>query len=214
MATRGNTGSAFTGGISDVILTVSNILYGRIFVGQIIAGNDGIAAKTVITAQLSGADGGEGTYLLSAPGMVAGNSKLLGNSSVGVPTFPPGGYYEATYSYDPAQGTGKNGFPSFWLLDLAGLYSANFNTGYGEAAAWVEFDVHEAPNAGDIQGDTNVFFWKNINGGLGGDNLGVNDDIHQSYTTATNMTALHSYGMLWVPSAKNGGTGFVQFYLG
>lgn len=210
LSTAGNTGSAFTATVSETTLTVTNVLYGPILAGQVVAGNAALSGQTILQ-QLTGPTGDVGTYQLSGSVTIARPAKLLGNSNVGT-TFVPGGYYEVSMGYDPANDTGNNGFPSFWLIDIKGLQSANFNRGYGAAGQWVEWDVFEAKTGGRAA-DMNAFDWTNINGGQGANNLGLEKQIYELYPTVTNPTSQHLYGMLWVPSTKNAGTGLVQFYL-
>jgi hypothetical protein len=210
LSTVGNKGSAFTGTIESATLTVTAILYGPIRVGQIVAGNAALSGQTIVR-QLTGSTGGVGTYLLSAPATIQTSAKLLGNSSVGT-TFAPGGYYEISMGYDPAFDTGNNGFPSFWLTDIAGLYSQNLNAGYGGAAHFAEWDVFEA-KSGARGADLNGFDWTNFNGGQGTNNLGTDELVRQGFPAVTDPRSQHLYGMLWVPSTKNAGTGLVQYYL-
>lgn len=102
------------------------------------------------------------------------------------------------------------GFPGFWIEDTAGLYSQNLNSGLGEAAHFAEFDIYEGPHITRPYGDTNAFDWTTRNGG----GFGTNNVIVQQYSGfMTNRNALHSYGMLWVPSTLNSGTGLITFYL-
>lgn len=55
------TPGAFTGSIAGTILTVTAVASGKLQPGQTISGS-GVAAGTAITAQLTGTEGGTGTY--------------------------------------------------------------------------------------------------------------------------------------------------------
>jgi hypothetical protein len=39
------------------------------------------------------------------------------------------GYYEASMGWNQASTTGNNGFPSFWLYDINGFNSGNYESG-------------------------------------------------------------------------------------
>lgn len=201
LTTRGNTGSAFTATILGTTMTVTGVLYGPLLVGQVIVGSSALSGQTIVS-QLTGPGGGIGTYQLSASATIAVATNLQGNSSVAgtAPLFTAGGYYECAISY----GSATSGFPSCWMMDLQGFYSYNLNAGFGAFAHWAEFDIFEAPSASDA----NAIDWNNTNGG----GAGSNNRVNQAYATITNPTALHYYGMLWVPSAQNGGVGLIQFY--
>jgi hypothetical protein len=56
--------SSFTGSISGTTMTVTAITSGSIVVGQIIAGTD-VTANTIVSSQISGTQGGIGTYTVS-----------------------------------------------------------------------------------------------------------------------------------------------------
>jgi hypothetical protein len=180
-----------------------SVLYGTIAAGQTVVGSSSLSGQTIVQ-QLSGTTGGVGTYQLSASATIASATNLLGNSSVAgvAPLFTAGGYYEVEMSYTyPGSGC----CPSLWVEDLNGLYSLNLNTGYGAAAHFAEFDIFEGPS----DSDTNVIDWTGTNGG----GLGTSNRVYQGYPSITNPTAMHYYGMLWVPSTQNAGTGLIQFYL-
>lgn len=59
-----------TGSLSDTVLTVASITTGQPMIGQTLAGA-GIAAGTLITAQLTGDPGGVGTYSINKTQTVA-----------------------------------------------------------------------------------------------------------------------------------------------
>ena len=212
IATRGSTSSAFSATASGTTLTVLDVLYGPLLTGQVVAGHAALSGQTIVR-QLTGSPGGVGSYQLSAPASILASAKLLGQSSIGMPTFPAGGYYEATFSLDPLNDKGNNGWPAFWLHDIAGLYSQVLTAGYGEARAFGEIDIFEA-KSGARGASMNIHHWTNVNGGGSSDNLGItNTAMPQYYAAIANRTGLHSYGMLWVPTMLNGGSGFIQFFL-
>lgn len=71
LAANANT---FTGSCSGSVLTVSAVLSGQIFIGQIISGSDGtnsITSGTTITGFISGTPGGAGTYSTSTSNTLA-----------------------------------------------------------------------------------------------------------------------------------------------
>jgi hypothetical protein len=207
IVTRGDTSSAFTGTVAGTTLAVISVLYGPITIGQVIAGNSAFSGQTIVS-QLSGTPGGVGAYQLSAPVMITTSSKLEGNSSVGIKPFPPGGYYEATFTSNPANDVKNDTFPSFWIADLRGLYASNIDAGFGQAAHFLELDIWEGVS-GSRAADMNAFDWTLMNG----DGAGTSNSVRQNYANVTNATAPHEYGMLWVPSTLNHGMGLIQFYL-
>jgi hypothetical protein len=69
---------------------------------------------------------------------------------------------------------------------------------------------------GPYAADMNIYDWTNVDGGATGcgqANIGNCNRVNETYPPVTNQTSQHLYGMLWVPSAKNAGTGLIQFYL-
>jgi hypothetical protein len=121
--------------------------------------------------------------------------------------FKNGGYFEASIAFDPSSIPSWPGSPTprgmaFWLQDnQVGLdTSLQQNTGlpYG-----IEFDIFEwylPTNALD----NNIWAWTSYNSST---SQGSNIYTLSSYTT------FHKYGMLWVPAAKNAGTGLIKFYV-
>lgn len=208
MSTRGPKDAAFTGTISGTNLTVSSVLYGPLLTGQVLGGSSALSANTTITGQSSGTAGGVGVYALSSSATISSGTNLVANSSVGTPTIAPGGYYEIVANWNPANDTGSNGWPSFWLQDITGLQAQNLNTGYGAAAHFAEFDVVEGISG--VRGqDMNGIDWTTTNGG----GFGTDNSVHELFPAITNPAATHYYGMLWVPSTQNAGTGLIQFYV-
>jgi hypothetical protein len=207
MGTAGYTGAGFTATISGTTMTVTNIVYGMLALGQVVAGSPALSGQSIVS-QLSGTAGGVGTYRISSAAAIPSSANLSTNAYTGT-TFAPGGYYEATFSFVP-NSTAPYGFPAFWLSDVAGLQASNLNSGFGQAARWGELDIYEAPHNTRPYGDMNAIDWTNTNrGGEGTYNLVV----HEYSGATTNPNALHSYGMLWVPTMLNNGTGLIQFYL-
>jgi hypothetical protein len=211
LATSGNTTSYFTASIAGTTMTVSEMASfntSPIAVGQVLAGNSALSGETIME-QLTGTTRGIGTYSISSSVTML-SANIQGSSNVGA-TFPPGGYYELYASYDPSQALNSEVFfPSFWLQDLSGLYAQNLHSGYGAAGHFAEFDIWEGQTAQPRNPDLNVFDWTTTNGG----GFGINNGIIQYYPTgAVNSAGIHSYGMLWVPSTLNGGTGLVQWFM-
>ena len=71
---------AFVGSISNLVLTVSQILAGVIVTGQTIYG--AVAANTVIGSQLTGPSGGTGTYNVSPSQTVASTTMQTGSENM------------------------------------------------------------------------------------------------------------------------------------
>jgi hypothetical protein len=213
LSTVGNKGSAFSGTIAGTTLTVNSVLYGAVAEGQTLVGSAALSGQTIVS-QLTGTPGGVGTYQISGSATIGTSANIIANANTGT-TFAPGGYYEASMGWNPAHTTGNNGFPSFWLYDINGFNSGNLNTGYGAAAHWGEIDIVEGLN-GPYAADMNIYDWTNVNGGATGcgqGNMGHCNRVNETYPPVTNQTSQHLYGMLWVPSTKNAGTGLIQFYL-
>lgn len=79
--------NAFTGSCSGAVLTVSAVLSGHVFVGQIISGTDNtntITSGTTITGFLSGTPGGAGTYSTSTSNTISSTTITGSQKNQGV----------------------------------------------------------------------------------------------------------------------------------
>ena len=110
-----------------------------------------------------------------------------------------GAYFEAKFAFDPTL-TSSN-FPSWWAWNKEiPLNSAN-NTPYS-GARYTELDFFEyigGPEFTDWDYTSTTAHIKNNN-----TNIGLPGGI--------NWNQMHTYGCLWVPQSKNGGTGLIQRY--
>jgi hypothetical protein len=72
---------AFVGSITNLVLTVSEVISGSLSSGLLISG-DGVAASTQLGSQISGTAGGAGTYNVSPTQNVASTTMQAGYQSV------------------------------------------------------------------------------------------------------------------------------------
>lgn len=124
------------------------------------------------------------------------------NTFVGNTIAPTGWYAECRMSYDPSKVSG-NWFPAFWMWDKSIMLNSATNTAYG-THRYSEFDIFESygtSGTGYVDWD-----WSSPSTQVSNtnSNLGVPSPVDSGF---------HKYGLLWVPQAKNGGTGLIQRYI-
>ena len=206
LSTAGDTTSEFVATISDTTMTVSSVLQPTIaplLVGQTVAGNAVLSGQKIVSCQSPQTT--PFTCQLSGSATIASPANLIGQSYVGT-TFAPGGYYESSMAW----GTGGTGFPNFWLITIGGLLSAG-SSGYGAALEFIEIDI--VPNGTP---NTQWSDWTCVNGNCGTLPSYTNYNasiLNWPAAVTASSPNFHLYGMLWIPSTQNAGTGKVQYYL-
>lgn len=117
--------------------------------------------------------------------------------------FNPGFYVEARMKYDPtlAARSTYNTDPIFWLLPMPALTHTQNN--------FIENDVMEAfPQGTGVVNPLTALHDLTISSGANNQNTNYQWD-----STGYDLTQFHTYGRLWVPAARNGGTGIFQTYI-
>lgn len=130
-----------------------------------------------------------------------------GDGFVGNTIAPTGWYAECRMAYDPTiSQPGHTWFPAFWMWDKGIMYSSSINTFNGER--FTELDIYEAiptgtpnvPNQKYVDWD-----WSSLSA--------VVSNTNSSLGVPVLDKKFHTYGVLWVPQARNGGTGLIKRYV-
>lgn len=151
-------------------------------------------------------------------GVTGGNIYSVGWVPGSPPTYvgntiqPTGFYAEARIAYDPslAPASGNRWFPAFWLWDKSILLKEADSLSYG-GAHYTEFDVFEAtPNGGggSVEAQYVDWDWYQPSG-----TTTQKRNTNYALAVPTIDAGFHTYGLLWVPMVKNGGTGLIQRYV-
>lgn len=126
-------------------------------------------------------------------------------------TFAEGAYFEARFSYDPSLATPypRPGWPAFWAHDRGLLLAQTNLTAYHGA----EIDFWEAypSENGTTSNLMTVHDWTVTNGTFGTSITNSNNNVGGNLGSP-DFTQLNTYGCLWIPASKNGGTGLLQRY--
>lgn len=146
---------------------------------------------------LSGNNNGKSTVLLGMA-QIGSTSNVVGQG------FANGFYAECSRKLTP---TATSGEPSMWFASKS-LILANGQTSGSPVYPYVEIDAFDW--FGGSGPTTNVYEWIDSIGG-------ASDAYGNTNTTPTiagvTYTNYNTYGILWVPSTKNSGTGYFKFYL-
>ncbi len=130
-----------------------------------------------------------------------------GTRQVGTAIAPTGAYWECRMAFDPALAAiGSFNWPAFWMWDnQITLNNADFTNWSGR---YTELDFMEwlptGPGTGaysytdwDWNGTSNII--ANVN-----NNINVPNPVDNKF---------HTYGCLWIPMARNNGTGIIRRYI-
>lgn len=120
--------SSFTGTITGNVLTASGTITGTIYPGTTISGTN-VATGTVVTAQLTGTPGGDGTYSVSIPEQTVASTTITGTYGL----LTVGGTVVAGFQVGSViTGTGITATTTITALVTgaggAGTYVVNVNT--------------------------------------------------------------------------------------
>jgi hypothetical protein len=115
--------------------------------------------------------------------------------------FGPGAYFEARIKTGVPGGGGSSGdWPAYWTWPVESLLDTKSSFG--------EIDIFEQfAGGGALEFHTHA--WE-LSGAACAASAIVNNDYSNGNLTITDD--FHTYGFLWVPMAKNGGTGLVYRY--
>jgi hypothetical protein len=119
-------------------------------------------------------------------------------------TFENGWYIEVRMAFNPANSvnfTGTFSYPAFWSSDIQTDLNRSFLPD-------VELDLYEA--VGD--GPGTYFSNFNISEYTTGFSIPSNSISGTTSVANGDYPAFHTYGCLWVPQSKNGGTGVIRRY--
>ena len=130
------------------------------------------------------------------------------NYTVGNAIAPTGAYFEARMS---SAGRDTNGpwWPAFWLYDnqiTINIAAANNFPWNGNHYA--EIDIMEKFGV-DTTVLSTVWDWS----GFTQPSTPIAAGTHFPASGTLNFADFHTYGCLWVPASKNGGTGLIQFFI-
>jgi hypothetical protein len=116
-------------------------------------------------------------------------------------TFTNGFYIEVIAAFDPSVQFGGS-WPGWWTVAVEFLLGTNSTFG--------EMDIFEPlPQGGSVVAPVHSIHLWVISGGHHTDTLMNANSLSLG---AVDFNTMHTYGMLWVPAAKNAGTGLNQFY--
>lgn len=132
-------------------------------------------------------------------GATTGGTTYVGQS------FTGGWYAECNMSFDPSLSQGGfTSWPIFWSI------ASDFLTGASANGPFAELDFFEAfRGSGTI---TPLF--SSFHDWLDGTGTTDNSNTNNVWTPpgGTDFTQKHKFGLLWVPMAKNSGTGLIQHF--
>lgn len=136
-------------------------------------------------------------------------------SVVGTEIAPTGGYFEIRCAFDPslAEGPAQQGWPTFWMQQKLGLQAQSMNVGL---TSFNEFDfletIPDAVASVDIQ--KNQHQWTTTLGGGFGNRFSQSIMISPASIGAPTLdnTTFHTWAVLWLTMAQNGGTGLLRTY--
>lgn len=129
-----------------------------------------------------------------------------GNGSTYVGTaLAPGFYvdYKASYQATEPSGVTNNNWPAVWAVPVEFVTGALASNAY-----WVELDDYEAfPNGvgSPVKPLMSINLWQITTAAL-------STNTNNQPTLSGDLSQLHDYGMLIVPSGDNGGTGLIHRY--
>jgi len=118
--------------------------------------------------------------------------------------FEAGGYFEARMAFDPALAAGQRTWPCFWMDDIEGILADVDKT----PTRFGELDFFEAfpHDKGKVDPLFSVHEW----------DKGAKTDIQNANYIAelggVDFREMHTYATLWLPMARNRGTGLIQRY--
>lgn len=127
--------SSFTGSIAGNVLTVTGAVTGTIYPGTTISGTN-VASGTIITGQLTGSTGGDGTYSVSIPEQTVASTTISGTYGI----LTVGGTVAGTFGVGQTiSGSGVVSGTAITALiggtGGAGTYAVNNNTVVGSPVA-------------------------------------------------------------------------------
>lgn len=141
--------SAFTGAIDDSVLTVSAVGSGTIVPGTTVSGS-GVASGTLIVEQLTGTEGGVGTYAVSIPeqsvaseamtgayGLFTAVSGLTGEFDIGSILSGAGGGGVTAGTTIYGKGTGTGGLGTYYVTPSQTVTSTTIAATGNVETKWV-----------------------------------------------------------------------------
>jgi hypothetical protein len=167
------------------LLTVSAVSSGSLTVAQVISGG-GLAAGTTITSQVSGATGGAGTYIHSAPPVVVTGSQATtvltvsavtsGSLAVGMPLSLPGSPRILSF------GTGTGGTGTY------NLSGASQTVTSGAVIGTVASAPDNIASPGGVVGNTTITAINTGGGGPGTYTVNTSQQLASQAMTASSLT--------------------------
>jgi hypothetical protein len=126
---------------------------------------------------------------------------------VGNQLAPQGAYFEARIQYNAAM-KANPGWPAWWMFDN-NLTLALANSVAFPSNGYVELDFMEGFYSGSGNPNLVMTDWSWYSFSSQCENSNTSPNVGGS---AANDGNFHTYGCLWVPQAKNSGTGIIQRY--
>lgn len=129
---------------------------------------------------------------------------------VGQPLQQRGGYFQCTMAFSPNNSGGSTAGPEWpaWWIDVT-QREINLNVPESLNYPMTEVDVVDYnPNFGPGNGGANAAIWTSNSTS----HFNTNDGF-QGLPGGFDYTIFHDYGVAFVPTTKNGGTGIFQFYV-